>query len=73
MLIALTLTLTSPSATTVPSHLGRANYAATLAALQALDPALGPLIHEGDGPKPLSLAPSSTITSAGSRWAICSA
>ncbi|MCB0125002.1 MAG: CRISPR-associated endoribonuclease Cas6 [Caldilineaceae bacterium] len=54
MLIALTLTLTSPSATTVPSHLGRANYAATLAALQALDPALGPLIHEGDGPKPLT-------------------
>jgi CRISPR-associated endoribonuclease Cas6 len=54
MLIALTLTLTSPTAATVPPHLGRANYAATLAALQALDPALGPLIHEGAGPKPLT-------------------
>ena len=54
MLIALTLTLTTPTATTVPAHLGRANYAATLALLQALDPALGPLIHEGDGPKPLT-------------------
>lgn len=54
MLIAITLTLTSPTATTVPAHLGRANYAATLAALQALDPALGPLIHDGDGPKPIT-------------------
>ncbi|MEZ4684242.1 MAG: CRISPR-associated endoribonuclease Cas6 [Caldilineaceae bacterium] len=54
MLIAITLTLTSATATTVPPHLGRANYAATLAALQALDPALGPLIHEGHGPKPLT-------------------
>ena len=53
MLIAITLTLTSPTAATVPPHLGRANYAATLAALQAIDPALGPAIHDLDGPKPL--------------------
>ncbi len=54
MLIAITLTLTSPTAATVPPHLGRANYAATLAALQALDPALGPAIHDLNGPKPLT-------------------
>lgn len=54
MLIAITLTLTSPTDTTVSATLGRANYAATLRALQALDPALGPHIHDGDGPKPLT-------------------
>jgi len=54
MLIAITLTLISPTATTVPAHVGRANYAATLAALQVLDPALGSLIHDCAGPKPLT-------------------
>jgi CRISPR-associated endoribonuclease Cas6 len=54
MLIAILLTLTSATDGALPAHVGRANYAATLAALQALDPALGPAIHDGDGPKPLT-------------------
>lgn len=54
MLIAIVLTLTSPTDATLPAHLGRANYAATLAALQRLDPALGPALHDGEGPKPLT-------------------
>lgn len=54
MLIAIVLTLTSPTDAILPAHLGRANYAATLAALQRLDPALGPALHDGDGPKPLT-------------------
>lgn len=54
MLIAIVLTLTSPTETTLPPHLGRANYAATLAALQQVDPALGPALHDGEGPKPLT-------------------
>lgn len=54
MLIAIVLTLTSPTDAILPAHLGRANYAATLAALQRLDPALGPALHDGEGPKPLT-------------------
>jgi CRISPR-associated endoribonuclease Cas6 len=54
MLIAIVLTLTSPTEAILPSYLGRANYAATLATLQALDPALGPALHDGEGPKPLT-------------------
>lgn len=54
MLIAIVLTLTSPTDATIPANLGRANYAATLALLQQLDPALGPALHDGNGPKPLT-------------------
>lgn len=54
MLISILLTLRAEQNTTLPAHLGRANYAATLAALQALDPALGPAVHDGEGPKPLT-------------------
>lgn len=54
MLISIVLTLTSPTDATIPANLGRANYAATLALLQQLDPALGPALHDGDGPKPLT-------------------
>lgn len=54
MLISLTLTLLSPTTATLPAHLGRGNYAATLARLQEIDPALGARIHDGDGPKPLT-------------------
>lgn len=54
MLISIILTLTTPVAVSLPAHLGRANYAATLACLQELDPALGPALHEGEGPKPLT-------------------
>ena len=54
MLISIILTLTSATDAMLPAHLGRANYAATLAALQALDPALGPALHDGEGPKPLT-------------------
>lgn len=54
MLIALVLTLTSPTDAVLPAHLGRANYAATLAALQRVDPALGPALHDGAGPKPIT-------------------
>jgi hypothetical protein len=63
MLIAIVLTLTSPTDATLPAHLGRANYAATLAALQRLDPALGPALHDGEGIKPLTC--SGLLTGAG--------
>ena len=54
MLISIVITLTSPTDATLPAHLGRANYAATLALLQQIDPALGPALHDGAGPKPLT-------------------
>lgn len=54
MLISIVLTLTSATDAILPAHLGRGNYAATLACLQALDPALGSVIHDGDGPKPIT-------------------
>jgi CRISPR-associated endoribonuclease Cas6 len=54
MLIAITLVLTSSTDATRPAHLGRANYAAALAAIGAADPALAEAIHDGDGPKPLT-------------------
>lgn len=54
MLIAVTLTLVSPTAVTLPRQLGRASYAAALACLHDLDPALAALAHDGDGPKPLT-------------------
>ena len=54
MLTAIVLTLTSTTDATLPAHLGRANYAATLETLQSLDPALGPALHDGEGPKPLT-------------------
>lgn len=54
MLISIILTLTSETSATLPAHLGRANYAATLARLQTLDPALGAALHDGDGPKPIT-------------------
>ncbi len=54
MLIAITLALTLDRNATLPGHLGRANYAATLARLQAVDPPLAQAIHDGDGPKPLT-------------------
>jgi CRISPR-associated endoribonuclease Cas6 len=63
MLIAIVLTLTSPTDATLPAHLGRANYAATLAALQRLNPALGPALHDGEGIKPLTC--SGLLTGAG--------
>lgn len=54
MLIAITLTLVSETDLTLPPHLGRANYAATLARLTTVAPALAQAIHDSDGPKPLT-------------------
>lgn len=54
MLIAITLALTLPAAATLPAHLGRASYAATLARLATVDPTLAAAIHDGEGPKPLT-------------------
>lgn len=54
MLIAITLTLVSDADFTLPPHVGRANYAATLQRLATLDPALAQAVHDGDGPKPLT-------------------
>lgn len=54
MLIAITLVLIPAADVTLPGHVGRASYAATLARLQAIDPALSAAIHDGDGPKPLT-------------------
>jgi CRISPR-associated endoribonuclease Cas6 len=54
MLIAITLVLTPQTDTTLPGHLGRANYAAALARIAGVDAALAAAIHDGDGPKPLT-------------------
>ncbi len=54
MLIALTLTLVSAQSALLPRDLGRANYAATLAALGRLDPDLAETIHGRGGYKPLT-------------------
>lgn len=54
MLIAITLALTLDNDVTLPAHLGRANYAASLQRLAAADPALAQAIHDGDGPKPIT-------------------
>jgi CRISPR-associated endoribonuclease Cas6 len=54
MMIAITLALASDRQALLPPDLGRANYAATLARLAALDSALAAAVHEGEGPKPLT-------------------
>lgn len=54
MLISIILTLTSATDTLLPFHVGRANYAALLERLNQIDPTLGPLLHDGDGPKPFT-------------------
>lgn len=53
-LIAVTLTLVSATDATLPPHLGRANYATTLARLSAVNPLLAQAAHSGDGPRPLT-------------------
>lgn len=54
MLIAITLVLTLEADATLPAHLGRANYAATLARIGMVDPALAQTVHDADRPKPLT-------------------
>lgn len=54
MLISIVLTLVSPTVKTLPGFLGRANYAATLARLGEIDPALVRRIHDDEGPKPVT-------------------
>lgn len=54
MLMAVVLTLISPTDAVLPGFLGRANYAATLKRLNLVDPDLVQRIHDGDGPKPLT-------------------
>lgn len=54
MLIAISLHLAAERPATLPPHLGRAVYAATLATLRQVDPALAAALHDGDGPKPLT-------------------
>src|SRR5690606_3737731 len=54
MLIALKVLLTTPTPRQVPPHLGRAVYAAALARLTEVAPAVAHAIHDGDGPKPLT-------------------
>lgn len=54
MLISIVITLESETDVTLPGDLGRANYAATLENLNRVDPALARLVHDGDGPKPLT-------------------
>lgn len=54
MLIAIQLTLVSDKPGTLPPHLGRANYAATLARLHKADPALAAAVHGAGGPKPIT-------------------
>lgn len=54
MLIAIVLTLESDTPASLPSHLGRANYAAVLARLNDVAPGMGERVHQGDGPKPIT-------------------
>ena len=54
MLIAIQLTLVSDKPGILPPYLGRANYAATLARLHEVDPALAQAVHDSSGPKPLT-------------------
>ncbi len=54
MLISILLTLESDTPVTLPPNLGRANYAATLRAIQQVDPALSAQIHDAQGPKPIT-------------------
>ncbi|RLT34951.1 MAG: CRISPR system precrRNA processing endoribonuclease RAMP protein Cas6, partial [Chloroflexi bacterium] len=54
MLISIVLTLESDRAATLPSHLGRANYAVTLALLSRIDADLAARVHAADGPKPFT-------------------
>lgn len=65
MLISIVLTLESDSAATLPPYLGRANYAASLALLNRVNPSLGALVHEGEGPKPIAC--SGILNSRGNR------
>lgn len=54
MLISLLLTLAPEAPATLPTDLGRAVQAETLARLAAVDPALAEAIHASEGPKPLT-------------------
>jgi CRISPR-associated endoribonuclease Cas6 len=54
MLVSIVLTLASPAVKTLPSFLGRANYAAVLARVGRFDAALAERIHSREGPKPLT-------------------
>jgi len=54
MLISIVLALISETAVTLPSFVGRANYAATLAMINRVDAELAAQIHAGEGPKPLT-------------------
>jgi|GEM_PF-2729169 len=54
MLTSIVLKLQLDHNASLHHHLGRANYAETLARLQTLDYALGKEIHDFDGPKPLT-------------------
>jgi len=54
MLISILLNLTTGRTATLPAHLGRANYAATLQRIGQVDAALAEQIHAGDGAKPLT-------------------
>jgi CRISPR-associated endoribonuclease Cas6 len=54
MLISVVLSLSSEVDVLLPPFLGRANYAATLRALGTIDSTLARVIHDSDGPKPLT-------------------
>ncbi len=54
MLIAIVLKLVCDRNLSLPPHLGRANYAATLRRLEEFEPGLGDVAHAGEGPKPLT-------------------
>jgi CRISPR-associated endoribonuclease Cas6 len=54
MLISILLQLTTEHPASLPAHLGRANHAAVLRCIAAIDPVLAEQIHAGDGPKPLT-------------------
>lgn len=54
MLISIVLKLVSARNLTLPLHLGRANYAETLACLSRVQPGLGDEVHAWEGMKPLT-------------------
>lgn len=62
MLISIVLTLVSPENVLLPQSVGRANYAATLAALGRVSPALAAAVHDAEGPKPLTCSSLLNVT-----------
>lgn len=54
MLVSIVITVETEAATLLPRNVGRAHYAATLQRLGGVAPSLVTMIHDGQGPKPVT-------------------